>query len=332
VEQENIRRVVFGLNPKEVEEHILSLTKDRDDALTRALEAEDAYTKLRLASAKQVEEASAEAAVVLGHARSEAARIRESAAQDADKMRRDGEALAQKLVDDAESNIASRMDDLSKHEEEADKNVRASQDRADEILRFANSQAENLRSEAYEVLRSAEARSQAADNEMRLKRLDAERAEADLIEQADQYSRRVHQEADRHWQTTQRRSEELRQQAEDLLRESQQRANDTSKESVDRSRRLMEETMDQLTRIGSEVGGSMAVISRVRRQLGDQLDRLELAESRLQPSGVASLDDVHVSLAPASKDPALDSGEDTPTDVEEDDDDQRLTGGTLLQS
>ena len=307
VEQENYRRAVWGIDPKDVQQVVDQLTAERDAARDRATEAEAAYTELRLSSAKQVEEASAEAAVVLGHARSEATRIREAAVTDAEKMRRDGEIVAQRLVQEAEAETSLRLAEVEENEAEAHKKVESAQQRADEIIRFANSQAEKLRAEAYEILRAAEQRSQAADNELRLKRLDAERAENDLIDQANKYSTRVHQEADQHWQTTQRRSEELRNQAEDLLRQSQLRANEISKDAVDTARRLMEETMDQLTRIGSEVGGSMSVISRVRRSLGDQLDRLEIAENRAQSTVTAPPDPLEVSLAGGDDVPDEDS-------------------------
>ena len=296
MEQENFRRTLWGIDPKDVQQVVRELTAEIHTARDRAAEADAAYTELRLSSAKQVEEASAEAAVVLGHSRNEATRIREAAVNDADQMRREGEIVAQRLVQEAEAETSLRLAEVEEKEAEAQKMIDAAQKRADEIIRFANSQAEKLRSEAYEVLRAAEQKSQAADNEMRLKRLDAERAENDLIDQANKYSTRVHQEADQHWQTTQRRSEELRTQAEDVLRQSQLRANEMSKEAVDSARRLMEETMAQLTRIGSEVGGSMSVISRVRRSLGDQLDRLEIAEARVQQSVTASVDPLEVSL------------------------------------
>ena len=297
VEQENFRRAVWGVAPKDVQQVVAELTAKLNAARDRASEAEAAYTELRLSNAKQVEEASAEAAVVLGHSRNEATRIREAAVKDADRMRSEGEIAAQRLVQEAEAQTTLRLAELEEQEEQTRKKVASAQARADEIIRFANSQADKLRAEAYEILRSAEQRSQAADNEMRLKRLDAERVEADLIDQADQYSARVHQEADLHWQTTQRRSEELRNQAEDLLRQSQLRAQEISKDAVDTARRLMEETMGQLTRIGSEVGGSMSVISRVRRSLGDQLDRLEIAEARAQSPVTATPDPLEVSLA-----------------------------------
>ena len=301
VEQENFRRAVWGIDPKDVHQVVAELNAELQAARDRASEAEAAYTELRLASAKQVEEASAEAAVVLGHSRNEATRIREAAVNDADRMRRDGEIVAQRLVQEAEAETTLRLAEVEEKEAEAQKMIETAQKRADEIVRFANSQAEKLRAEAYEVLRAAEQRSQAADNEMRLKRLDAERAESDLIDKANQYSTRVHQEADLHWQTTQRRSEELRNQAEDLLRQAQLRANEISKDAVDTSRRLMEETMDQLTRIGSEVGGSMSVISRVRRSLGDQLDRLEIAEGRAQSTVTAVSEPLEVTLAEDSE-------------------------------
>jgi hypothetical protein len=309
VEQENFRRAVWGIDPKNVQQVVAELTAELQAARDRASEAEAAYTELRLSSAKQVEEASAEAAVVLGHSRNEATRIREAAVADADRMRRDGEVVAQRLVQEAEAETTLRLAEVEEKEAEAQKKTESAQARADEIIRFANSQAEKLRAEAYEILRAAEQRSQAADNEMRLKRLDAERAESDLIEKANQYSTRVHQEADLHWQTTQRRSEELRNQAEDLLRQAQLRANEISKDAVDTSRRLMEETMDQLTRIGSEVGGSMSVISRVRRSLGDQLDRLEIAEARAQSTVTATPDPLEVSLARDDEMAAVESDE-----------------------
>jgi len=310
VEQETFRRAVWGLSPGEVKQEIESLIDERDRALERAAQAEAAYTELRLQSAKQVEEASAEAAVVLGHSRNEATRIREAAVTEADRMRREGEVTAQRLVSEAEAEIAARMSEVEEREKQAAAAVESAKSRADEIIRFANSQAEKLRSEAYEILRSAEQRSQAADNEMRLKRLDAERAEADLIDKADDYSRRVHQEADRHWQTTQRRSEELRTQSEDLLRSSQARAQEISKDATDTARRLMEETMDQLTKISSEVGASMSVVSRVRRSLGDQLDRLEIAEGRSKAQETSILEPMRVALSRVQTDDDLSEDED----------------------
>jgi vacuolar-type H+-ATPase subunit H len=307
VEQESFRRAVWGIDPKDVEQVVADLTNELRAAQNRAQEAESAYTELRLSSAKQVEEASAEAAVVLSHSRNEATRIREAAVNDADRMRRDGEIVAQRLVQEAEAETTLRLAEVEEREAEAQKAIDVAQARSDEIIRFANAQAEKLRAEAYEILRAAEQRSQATDNELRLKRLDAERVESDLIDQANQYSTRVHQEADLHWQTTQRRSEELRNQAEDLLRQAQLRANEISKDAVDTARRLMEEAMDQLTRIGSEVGGSMSVMSRMRRSLGDQLDRLEIAESRVQSSVTATPEPLEVSLAPSDEDSGADA-------------------------
>ena len=322
VEQENFRRAVWGIDPKDVQQVVAELTAELQTARDRASEAEAAYTELRLNSAKQVEEASAEAAVVLGHARNEATRIREAAVADADRMRRDGEVVAQRLVQEAEAETSLRLAEVEEKEAEAQKKIESAQARADEIIRFANSQAEKLRAEAYEILRAAEQRSQAADNEMRLKRLDAERTESDLIDKANQYSTRVHQEADLHWQTTQRRSEELRTQAEDVLRQAQLRANEISKDAVDTARRLMEETMDQLTRIGSEVGGSMSVISRVRRSLGDQLDRLEIAEARAQSTVTATPNPLEVSIQEHEEGP----------DVEHDDNERDEVGAEATEN
>jgi len=310
VKQENFRRTMWGVDPKDVKQVVADLTAELQTARDRATQAEAAYTELRLSTARQVEEASAEAAVVLSHSRNEATRIREAAVHDADTMRRDGEVVAQRLVQEAEAETSLRLAEVEEKEAEAEKKIESAQARADEIIRFANSQAEKLRAEAYEVLRSAEQRSQAADNEMRLKKLDSERAESDLIDKANQYSTRVHQEADRHWQTTQRRSEELRNQAEDLLRQSQLRAQEISKDAVETARRLMEETMDQLTKIGSEVGGSMSVISRVRRSLGDQLDRLEIAEARAQSTMTATPEPLEVSLAGGTIPPADEDADD----------------------
>jgi hypothetical protein len=318
VEQENLRRAVWGVDPKDVQQVVATLTAELEAARDRASEAEAAYTQLRLSSAKQVEEASAEAAVVLGHSRNEATRIREAAVNDADRMRAEGEIVAQRLVQDAEAQSTLRLAEVAEKEAEAQKKLESAQTRADEIIRFANSQAEKLRADAYEILRAAEQRSQVTDNELRLKRLDAERSENDLIDQANQYSSRVHQEADQHWQTTQRRSEELRNQAEDLLRHSQLRANEISREAVDTARRLMEETMDQLTRIGSEVGGSMSVISRVRRSLGDQLDRLDIAETRTQSTLTTTPDPLEVSLGQDTAATGVDSADSDTVELESD--------------
>lgn len=297
MEQDSFRRAVWGYDPEEVRNAIDDLIAERDQARQKAATAESGFTELRLNSAKQVEEASAEAAVVLGHARNEATRIREAAVAEADRMRRDGEVAAQELVRKTEEEMATRLADVEERERAAEKMIADARAQADESIRFANSQADKLRADAYEILRSAEQRSQAADNEIRLKRLDAERAEAELVDKADQYSRRVYQDADRHWQMTQKRSEELRTQAEEVLRESQQRASDLSRDSVDSARRLMEETLDQLTRIGSEVAGSMSVISRVRRSVSDQLDRLEIAESRPSAATPSLGEPLRVTLA-----------------------------------
>ena len=96
-------RVLRGFSPDAVQAHIDDLESERLSLLAQLAEAQAAHTTLRLSMVKQVEEASAEAAIVLGHGRSEAARIREKAISESETILEAARQNAEDIESEAQS-------------------------------------------------------------------------------------------------------------------------------------------------------------------------------------------------------------------------------------
>ena len=162
--------------------------------------------------------------------------------------------------------------------ENLQREIEKAESRAEEIINFANQRAEKLKSEAAGILREAEERAQASDNQIRLATLESERREGETRDKADSYARKVYQEADRYAQATERRSRELQQHADQIVRESKRRAEEITVQAVEFSRRVLADAVEQMNQVSQEVGGSMALVNRMRRSVTEQLERLGSAE------------------------------------------------------
>lgn len=227
---------------------------------------------------KQVEEASAEAAVVLGHGRSEATRIRERAVEESrtvlDDANRNRSLLLAEASDARDKAEQDRLSQVAKGAEI----VSDAQARAAEILLKATQSAEELEAKAEATKDDATRRSAAMEDELRLRRLEIDRMETDIREQADAYAMRVYREADNYARTTEGRAVDLEKQAEEILTAAKRAAQDTNARAVDSARRNLEDALGIVNAIFSEVNGSLVDVSRIRQVLGDSVERLSIIE------------------------------------------------------
>lgn len=279
---EPFERVLRGFDPRAVLERIEALEEERSYLKTQLAEAQDANTELRLSMVKQVEEASAEAAIVLGHARSEAARIREKAIAESDGILASARDSAEELEGEAE---ATRTEAFALRaaakEAAADIQAHAEED-ARSILDQARARAEHLESEAQSTLDEATQRSEQLSSELRLQKQELDRTETDVRDEADSYSLRVRREADAYAAASERRALDLERQAEEILAEAKRTAHDITSRATTSARKNLEESLRLVNLIFSDVSGSLAEVTRIRNVLGDQVDRLVTQETPVQ--------------------------------------------------
>ena len=91
-------RVLRGYDMVAVDNLVEELKSEIAEIGKKLGQATDANTELRLSVGRQIEEASAEAAVVLGHSRSEATRIREAASTQSATIISDAKLVADGLL------------------------------------------------------------------------------------------------------------------------------------------------------------------------------------------------------------------------------------------
>lgn len=276
--EESFPRVLRGYDAAAVDSRVRELVEETGSLRNQLLEAKEANTTLRLSMIKQVEEASAEAAVVLGHGRSEATRIRERAVEESrtvlDDANRNRSLLLAEASDAREKAEQDRLSQVAKGAEI----VSDAQARAAEILLKATQSAEELEAKAEAEKDDATRRSAAMEDELRLRRLEIDRMETDIREQADAYAMRVYREADNYARTTEGRAVDLEKQAEEILTAAKRAAQDTNARAVDSARRNLEDALGIVNAIFSEVNGSLVDVSRIRQVLGDSVERLSIIE------------------------------------------------------
>lgn len=276
--KESFARVLRGYDVEAVDSRLDELVEAGDSLREQLAEAREANTALRLSMIKQVEEASAEAAVVLGHGRSEATRIRERAVEESrtvlDDANRNRSLLLAEASDARDKAEQDRLSQVAKGAEI----VSDAQARAAEILLKATQSAEELEAKAEATKDDATRRSAAMEDELRLRRLEIDRMETDIREQADAYAMRVYREADNYARTTEGRAMDLEKQAEEILTAAKRAAQDTNARAVDSARRNLEDALGIVNAIFSEVNGSLVDVSRIRQVLGDSVERLSIIE------------------------------------------------------
>ena len=276
---EPFERVLRGFEPRAVLERIEALESERTYLKTQLAESQESITELRLSMVKQVEEASAEAAIVLGHGRSEAARIREKAIAESDSILADAKAAARELDKEAKATRAE-AETLRTDAKEAAADIRSqAEDDAHSILDSARARATALEAEAAEKLESAIARSDQISQELRLQKQELDRSEGEIRDQADSYALRVHREADAYAAAAERRVLDLESQAEEILAEAKRSAHDITARATSTARKNLEESLRLVNLIFSDVSGSLQEVTRIRALLGDQVERLSIRES-----------------------------------------------------
>ena len=275
-------RVLRGFSPDAVQAHIDELDAELSSLRAQLAEAQEAHTALRLSMVKQVEEASAEAAIVLGHGRSEAARIREKAISESDTILESARQNAEDIESEAQS-AREQAQSLREHAKlEADDIRSKAEDNATSILNSARSRASHLEEEAASMLEEATKRSEQLESELRLQKQDLDRHESDVRDQADSYSLRVHREADAYARASEKRSADLEKQAEEILADAKRTAFDITSRATTNARKNLEESLRLVNLIFSDVSGSLAEVTRIRSVLGDEVQRLAVKEAPTQ--------------------------------------------------
>ena len=117
-------KVLRGYDPVVVDTRVRELEAEVQALSEQVGELQEANTTLRLNVVKQVEEASAEAAVVLGYARSEATRIRDAAVRESDIILADAEHQRDRLVAEATTATQEARDALESQRAERDEIIR----------------------------------------------------------------------------------------------------------------------------------------------------------------------------------------------------------------
>jgi cell division septum initiation protein DivIVA len=275
-------RVLRGFSPDAVVARIQQLEAERDAMSVELAEARDAFTELRLSMVKQVEEASAEAAVVLGHGRSEAGRIRERAIKESDDILESARKAAEVIELEAE---AARDEAHTVREDAklAAEDIRlAAEAQAQSILDSARARAEHLEAEAKSTLEDAAKHSEQLSSELRIQKQELDRYENEVRDQADSYSLRVLREADAYARSSETRALDVEKQAEEILAEAKRSAHDITSRAATSARKNLEESLRLINLMFSDVSGSLVEVTRIRAVLGDQVERLSLREAASQ--------------------------------------------------
>lgn len=267
-------KVLRGYDPAVVDTRVRELEAEVQRLSEQVSDLQDANTTLRLNVVKQVEEASAEAAVVLGHARSEATRIRDAAVGESDIILADAEHQRDRLVEEATTARQEAREALESQRAERDEIIRRAQDNAEEIEANAREAAEALEAKAKAATEESERMIRERENDLRLRKLELDRIETEIREQADSYAMRVYREADEYRRTTERRSLDLERQAQDILDQAKTTSGDITKNALEDARRNLANALDLVNTIFSDVSGSMVEVGRIRTVLGDSVERI----------------------------------------------------------
>ena len=275
-------RVLRGFSPDAVVARIQQLEAERDAMSVELAEARDAFTELRLSMVQQVEEASAEAAVVLGHGRSEAGRIRERAIKESDDILESARKAAEVIQLEAEA-ARDEAQILRDDAKLAAEDIRLeAEGQAQSILDSARARAEHLEAEAKSTLEDAAKRSEQLASELRIQKQELDRHENEVRDQADSYSLRVLREADAYARSSETRALDVEKQAEEILAEAKRSAHDITSRAATSARKNLEESLRLINLMFSDVSGSLVEVTRIRAVLGDQVERLSLREAASQ--------------------------------------------------
>jgi len=245
-------------------------------------QATDANTELRLSVGRQIEEASAEAAVVLGHSRSEATRIREAASTQSATIISDAKLVADGLLKKATEANDEALELKDSTQAAAKEIIAQAGERSNTIVASAQERAEKLEDEAKKILAEAVKRAQDIDSELRAQKTQLDRQEAEVRDQADSYALRVYREADQYAKTTEQRALDLEKQAEEIVLQAKRAAHDTTSRALSNARKNVEESLGLVNTIFSDVSGSLTDVARIRRVLSDQVERLSAREPLAQ--------------------------------------------------
>jgi cell division septum initiation protein DivIVA len=271
-------RVLRGYDMVAVDNLVEELKSEIAEIGKKLGQATDANTELRLSVGRQIEEASAEAAVVLGHSRSEATRIREAASTQSATIISDAKLVADGLLKKATEANDEALELKDSTQAAAKEIIAQAGERSNTIVASAQERAEKLEDEAKKVLAEAVKRAQDIDSELRAQKTQLDRQEAEVRDQADSYALRVYREADQYAKTTEQRALDLEKQAEEIVLQAKRAAHDTTSRALSNARKNVEESLGLVNTIFSDVSGSLTDVARIRRVLSDQVERLSARE------------------------------------------------------
>ena len=275
-------KVLRGYDPGAVDALIAELKSEIAAGIRKLGQATDANTELRLSVGRQIEEASAEAAVVLGHSRSEATRIREAASTQSATIISDAKLVADGLLKKATEANDEALELKDSTQAAAKEIIAQAGERSNTIVASAQERAEKLEDEAKKILAEAVKRAQDIDSELRAQKTQLDRQEAEVRDQADSYALRVYREADQYAKTTEQRALDLEKQAEEIVLQAKRAAHDTTSRALSNARKNVEESLGLVNTIFSDVSGSLTDVARIRRVLSDQVERLSAREPLAQ--------------------------------------------------
>ena len=306
---DTLPKVLRGYDTGAVDALIAELKSEIATGARKLAQATDANTELRLSVGRQIEEASAEAAVVLGHSRSEATRIREAASTQSATIISDAELVADGLLKKATAANDEALE-LKDSTQAAAKEIMAqAEERSQAIVASAQERAEKLEDEAKKVLAEAAKRAQDIDSELRAQKTLLDRQEAEVRDQAESYAMRVQREADQYAKTTEQRALDLEKQAEEIVLQAKRAAHDTTSRALSSARKNVEESLGLVNTIFSDVSGSLTDVARIRRVLSDQVERLSAREPLAQE--VTDVSGPRATVSPGITEP--DKDEESPT-------------------
>lgn len=306
---DTLPKVLRGYDTGAVDALIAELKSEIATGVRKLAQATDANTELRLSVGRQIEEASAEAAVVLGHSRNEATRIREAASTQSATIISDAELVADGLLKKAAAANDEALELKDSTQAAAKKIMAQAEERSQAIVASAQERAEKLEDEAKEVLAEAAKRAQDIDSELRAQKTLLDRQEAEVRDQAESYAMRVQREADQYAKTTEQRALDLEKQAEEIVLLAKRAAHDTTSRALSSARKNVEESLGLVNTIFSDVSGSLTDVARIRRVLSDQVERLSAREPVAQE--VTDVSGPRATVSPGITEP--DKDEESPT-------------------
>jgi len=288
MESSGFSKVLRGYEPAEVDAKVIELRAEIADLAAALTQSHNTNTELRLSVIKQVEQASAEAAVVLNHSRSEAVRTREAAVEESNEILRKAQEHEQKIRSDMESLRDEVNGERGALRASVEELIGKAREDAGVIVAEAITRAESIRLDVIALQEEAVRKTKEVENDLRLKKLELERAETDIREQADAYAMRVYREADEYARSSERRSLDMEKQAEEILHQARVMAREKAANSSATSRHYLEEALGTVNTIFSDVNGSLLGIQRIRQILGDSVDRIATDESTTLGGAVVS--------------------------------------------